>query len=264
MMNPLPEKLKEFIENETWIFAKTYAKTWPHEYLVRDRVDQDLFLQLVRHIRAHGYQGSFYKKPITYFDHDGMVYWTMGGPVEETGIINRCLKEQSYEYKRDHGRLPEQQEQENPEKNDSTADASTLWFPDEVTEVQCICALRFAGYEYESQRQREVPGGFALADVSNRVTKTLTFDDDLHAFAVFFALQRYLFKWGGERLTKYSPEHIAFDFLFLHLYRQAVPQAFVHQGYAAQWQEFTTERIESAAAFARKSFVRQGHGPVFS
>ena len=59
---------------------------------------------------AQGYQGSFYQKPITYFDHDGLVYWTMGGPVEETSIINRCPKEQSYEYKRDHGLLPEQQE----------------------------------------------------------------------------------------------------------------------------------------------------------
>lgn len=74
---------------------------------MRDQVDEGLFLSLVRHIREHGYKGSFYHKPITYFDEDGMVYWTMGAPIEETTIVNRCTKEQSYEYKRDHGLLPE-------------------------------------------------------------------------------------------------------------------------------------------------------------
>ena len=102
------DELQAFVESTPWVFAKTYAKTWPHEYIVRDRVDKELFLELARHIREHGYQGSFYQKPITYYDHEGRVYWTMGGPVEETIIINRCLKEQSYEYKRDHGLLPEQ------------------------------------------------------------------------------------------------------------------------------------------------------------
>lgn len=72
---------------------------WPHEYIVRDRVDEDLFVKLVRHIRAYGYEGKFYSKPITYFDEDGMVYWTMGSPIEETTIVNICKKEQSYEYR---------------------------------------------------------------------------------------------------------------------------------------------------------------------
>jgi hypothetical protein len=27
----LPENLKEFIAEQKWIFAKTYAETWPHE-----------------------------------------------------------------------------------------------------------------------------------------------------------------------------------------------------------------------------------------
>ena len=42
----LPENLKTFIANQTWIFAKTYAATWPHEYIVQERVDNDLFLNL--------------------------------------------------------------------------------------------------------------------------------------------------------------------------------------------------------------------------
>jgi hypothetical protein len=104
--NQLSTSLKSFIEKSSWIFAKTYAKTWPHEYIVRDQVDEALFIALVEHIRANGYVGKFYKMDITYFDEDGMVYWTMGDPIETTTIINRCTKEQSYEYRLAHDDLP--------------------------------------------------------------------------------------------------------------------------------------------------------------
>ncbi len=103
----LPSSLKTFVDDAKWIFAKTYALTWPHEYIVRGRVDENLFLQLVEHIRTFGYEGKFYSKTITYFDEDGMVYWTMGDPIEETTIVNRCKKDQSYEYRLKHGTLPE-------------------------------------------------------------------------------------------------------------------------------------------------------------
>jgi hypothetical protein len=99
--------IKAFVSEENWTFAKTYAATWPHEYIVRNRVDEDLFLSLVRLIREHGYEGRFYRKQIVYFDEDGMVYWTMGAPIEETTVVNRCTKEQTYEYRLEHGTLPE-------------------------------------------------------------------------------------------------------------------------------------------------------------
>jgi hypothetical protein len=104
----LPHNLREFVEEAQWTFAKTYAETWPHEYIVRERVDEQLFVQLVRHIREHGYEGTFYRKAITYFDEDGLVYWTMGEPIEVTIIINRCVKEQTYEHRLRCGTLPEQ------------------------------------------------------------------------------------------------------------------------------------------------------------
>ena len=102
-----PPDLKAFVAQQEWTFAKTYAHTWPHEYIVRERVDERLFVRLVRHIRTHGYEGSFYSKRITYLEEDGMVYWTMGAPVDETTIMNRCRNEQSYEYRLQHGTLPE-------------------------------------------------------------------------------------------------------------------------------------------------------------
>jgi len=73
---------------------------------VRERVDEDLFVKMVKHIRRFGYEGRFYKKKITYFEEDGYVFWTMGEPIEETTIINRCIKENTYEYRLKTGTLP--------------------------------------------------------------------------------------------------------------------------------------------------------------
>ena len=99
-------ELRDFVDNEIWTYAKTMPK-WPHEYLVKDRVDEKLFVQMVKHIRTHGSEGTFYRRSITYYDEDGLTYWTMGAPVEETTIINRCKKENTYEVRLAEGRVPE-------------------------------------------------------------------------------------------------------------------------------------------------------------
>jgi hypothetical protein len=105
-MNKFSKELKDFIENSSWTFAKIYAETWPHYYIVRDRVDVDLFIKLVKHIRQFGDEGPFYNKKYIYFEEDGYVYWTMGASIEETTIINRCTKENTYEYRLKMGTLP--------------------------------------------------------------------------------------------------------------------------------------------------------------
>ena len=102
-----PQALNDFVDREKWTYAKTMPE-WPHEYLVRERVDESLFEQLVNHIRRHGYEGKFYRKAITYYEESGMVYWTMGAPVDETIIINRCKKKNTYEQRLKEGTLPEQ------------------------------------------------------------------------------------------------------------------------------------------------------------
>lgn len=97
--------LLEFIQSVEWTYAKTMPE-WPHEYIVRERVEEHLFVEFVKHIRHHGYVGEFYGKPITYFDYEGMTYWTMGAPIAETIIINRCKKEDTYEVRLKEGKLP--------------------------------------------------------------------------------------------------------------------------------------------------------------
>jgi hypothetical protein len=108
-------EIKQFINDVDWIWAKTYAATWPHHYIVRKYVDEKLFLMTVAHIRAHGTEGNFYRKRITYFEEDNLVYWTMVPPVrhpdwypvEDEIIINRCPKEHTYESRLRSGTLPE-------------------------------------------------------------------------------------------------------------------------------------------------------------
>jgi len=58
------------------------------------------------HIHEYGYDGKFYSRDITYFDEEGMTYWTMWEPLEETVIINRCMKENTYEVRLKNGTLP--------------------------------------------------------------------------------------------------------------------------------------------------------------
>ena len=69
-----------------------------------------------------------------------------------------------------------------------------------------------------------------FAPLVDPVVETLTLHENLNDnFAAFFFLNRS-FHWGGEHLTKYSRDHIAYDHLFLALYRLEVADEFcVHR-----------------------------------
>jgi hypothetical protein len=118
-----PADLRAFVDAETWTFAKTMPD-WPHEYIVRDRVDGKLFRRLVLHVRAHGYEGRFYARPITYFEEAGRVYWTMGAPLDETIIVNRCRGADTYESRLANGTLPEQLRAAAPERGEDAGTAA--------------------------------------------------------------------------------------------------------------------------------------------
>ena len=104
-MERIPFEVKQFIEKSKWTYAKTMPD-WPHYYIVRSKVDENLFIKLVEHIRQYGYPGNFYNKSITYYEEDGLIYWTMGNPINETTIINRTAKENSYMERLKNGTLP--------------------------------------------------------------------------------------------------------------------------------------------------------------
>lgn len=58
----LPDDVREFVESSSWRFARTYAATWPHEYIVRTPENAAMILALARHILDHGTDGRFYSQ----------------------------------------------------------------------------------------------------------------------------------------------------------------------------------------------------------
>ncbi len=82
---------REFVERQQWIFAKTYAKRSPHEYVVRGKINgaDDEFAQAVMYIREHGFKVKLFKTVYVCLQLDNRFYWTMGAPVDETTILNR-------------------------------------------------------------------------------------------------------------------------------------------------------------------------------
>jgi hypothetical protein len=73
-----------------WTFAKTYAATWPHEYVVRTSENAPMILALARHIFEHGTDERFYSQIRKYHHEGGKVFWSMDPTPEATTLINRC------------------------------------------------------------------------------------------------------------------------------------------------------------------------------
>jgi hypothetical protein len=106
MSAPLPAEIRHFIETTHWTFARTYAATWPHEYVVRTPENADMILALARHIFAHGTPGRFYSQVRNYHHESGKVYWSMANAPEGATLINRCDEQQTYEARLTAGTLP--------------------------------------------------------------------------------------------------------------------------------------------------------------
>jgi hypothetical protein len=105
-MTPFPPEVRRFVETTAWTFAKTYATTWPHEYLVRDERNAPMVLAIARHIFEHGVEARFYHQVRKYHHEGGKVYWSMDDTPEETELINRCDESQTYEARLAVGTLP--------------------------------------------------------------------------------------------------------------------------------------------------------------
>ena len=101
-----PEDVRLFVESTPWTFAKSYAKTWPHEYVVQTPENAAMILALARHIFEHGVDGRFYFQVRKYHHEGGKVYWSMDSTPETTELVNRCNEDQTYEARLAAGTLP--------------------------------------------------------------------------------------------------------------------------------------------------------------
>ena len=75
---PFADELRRFVESTPWRFAKTYAATWPHEYVVRNAENATMVFALARHIFEHGIEGRFYSQIRRYHHQGGKVYLVHG------------------------------------------------------------------------------------------------------------------------------------------------------------------------------------------
>jgi hypothetical protein len=90
--------VRQYIEKVQWKFAKTYAKSAPHSYTIREW-EPDLeneFERFVLIIRTYGYAERYWSKIHWYFKVEDLKYWTMGFPLERTVVINRAPIDQTY------------------------------------------------------------------------------------------------------------------------------------------------------------------------
>jgi hypothetical protein len=101
-----PEKVRNFVASTAWKFAKTYADTWPHEYVVRTPDNAPMILALAHHIFEYGTDERFYSQTRKYYQEGGKVYWSMDPTPEATTLVNRCDEAQTYEARLIAGTLP--------------------------------------------------------------------------------------------------------------------------------------------------------------
>jgi hypothetical protein len=88
---------EEYIANVRWKEAKSYGKSAPHNYTIKEwDKDPSRFEQAVSLIRTFGRPENFYSKTYIYFYFGEYKYWTMGSPMEETIVINRASKDTFY------------------------------------------------------------------------------------------------------------------------------------------------------------------------
>ncbi len=106
MSSLLPDDVRHFVATATWTFARTYAATWPHEYIVRTPENAPMVLALARRIFECGTDGRFYATTQRYLHDGGKVYWSMDPTPESTDLINRCDEDQTYEARLAAGTLP--------------------------------------------------------------------------------------------------------------------------------------------------------------
>ena len=106
MPSRFPDDVRRFVDSAVWTFAKTYALTWPHEYVVRTPENASMILAIARHIFQHGVEGRFYSRIRKYHHEHGKVYWSMDEAPNDTTLINRCDESQTYEARLEAGTLP--------------------------------------------------------------------------------------------------------------------------------------------------------------
>lgn len=132
--------------------------------------------------------------------------------------------------------------------------------PEELDQAQRVldaCGLRFDGYSYaESRITRGQNATDWLVNLRDTFIHSRAVPRDIEAaHAVLFAFQR-----GAKELGWFldrSAFSLAGPLLFLHLYTQPTLSRWRFPDYATEWERFSSEEIETAAATVRRWLTLQ-------
>lgn len=86
----------------SWTFAKTYAETAPHEYVVLGRggcpLSRQDFIRAAQVIATFGQPAKFYSMTGLYLTSrdGGLKWWTMDAALEDTDLINQATTDRVY------------------------------------------------------------------------------------------------------------------------------------------------------------------------
>ncbi len=82
---------REFVARQQWVYAKTYAKRSPHQYIVRGKINgtDEEFVAAAEYIKKHGFTVRLFRTNYTCLQMDKSFYWSMNDGDGKLLIINR-------------------------------------------------------------------------------------------------------------------------------------------------------------------------------
>lgn len=88
------QEAKQFLLEQDFTFAKSYADTFPHYYLQRAKcTDENKYEEFLHLVREKGYVYHFFSKQYVYLEIDGFLYWEVGRPIKCVQVLNKVSKE---------------------------------------------------------------------------------------------------------------------------------------------------------------------------
>ena len=84
-------EIEKLFDSFKWRFAKTYANSNPHEYIVRDKdCNNDVFDSICEYIKKNGHYEYFYNHKGIYISVGNFTYWI------DDNILNRRWNDMYY------------------------------------------------------------------------------------------------------------------------------------------------------------------------
>lgn len=128
----------------------------------------------------------------------------------------------------------------------------------DIDDILISAALRFDGYKYAERRRFN----HIAAQKTYEKSRDWSHLGRYQRMAVFFTLQRYLYKWGGDMLSRRSLTWRGFLELFLSTYRYDVPAAYRLPEYYERWATCYVPRLGGCLAAVEKVYYTTQYADV--